>query len=237
MKNFETQEIVYEREPHRIIEVQDPLLYRGELAAQKSKIWKDTHKVFIVNGRIDKADGNFLGGFFFNKIKDTNIILGSYPLSHNDLLRMKNAGVTGVLNIQTGNDMAQRGVFWPQLVEKYKEVGISNVYSYPIPDRDEDQYIEELFNAAQHLNDMINERELTVYIHDNSSMTRAPTLALTYLCLFVRIRTYENLPEASRLIKQYHNVSTPNLDILQKTLKKHKIFQEKQRQIQQGPDD
>ena len=183
------------------MEIQDPLLYRGDLAFKKSKLWRDCHKVFIVNGRIDKADGNFLGGFFFNKVKDTNIILGSYPLSQNDLIRMKKAGVTGVMNIQTGNDMTQRGVFWPQLVEKYKEVGIDNVFSYPIPDKDEDEYIEELFNAAQHLNDMISEQGLTVYVHDNSSLTRAPTLVICYLCLFLRIRTYENLPEASALIK------------------------------------
>lgn len=77
---------------------------------------------------------------------------------------------------------------------------------------------------------MITEQGLTVYINDCSSITRAPTLALTYLCLFVRIRTYENLPEACRLIKQYHNVSTPNVRVLEKTLRKHKLFQEKQRQ-------
>jgi len=77
---------------------------------------------------------------------------------------------------------------------------------------------------------LITERGHTVYINDNSSITRAPTLALTYLCLFVKIRTYENLSEACRLIKQYHNVSTPNVKVLEKTLRKHKLFQEKQRQ-------
>lgn len=99
--------------------------------------------------------------------------------------------------------MTERGVFWPQLVDKYNEVGIDtrDVMSFPIPDKNEEKYIEELFNAAQHLNDMINERGLTVYVHDNSSITRAPTLALTYLTLFVRIRTYDNLPEACRIIK------------------------------------
>lgn len=155
MKNIETKEAVYEREPHRVMEIQDPILYRGDLSAQKSKDWKDTHKVFIVNGRIDKLDGNFLGGFFFNKIKDTNIIIGSYPLSKNDLVRMQKAGVTSVLNIQTGSEMTSRGVFWPQMVEKYKEVGINTVMSYPISDKNEDDYIEELFNAAQHVNDLI----------------------------------------------------------------------------------
>ena len=59
MKNFETQEIVHEREPYRLIEIQDPLLYRGELGFQKSSFWKETHKAFIVNGRLERADGNF----------------------------------------------------------------------------------------------------------------------------------------------------------------------------------
>lgn len=120
--------------------------------------------------------------------------------------------------------MTSRGVFWPQMVEKYKEVGIKTVMSYPISDKNEDEYIEELFNAAQHMNDLINEKGHTLYIHDSSSITRSPTLVLTYLCLFVRIRTYENLPEACSLIKQYHSVSTPNTKVLQKTLKKHRLF-------------
>jgi len=52
-----------------------------------------------VNGRIEKVDGNFLGGFFFNKIKDTGIILGTYPLTPNDVLKMKKSGVTAIVNI------------------------------------------------------------------------------------------------------------------------------------------
>jgi hypothetical protein len=33
MKNIETKEAVYEREPHRVMEIQDPILYRGDLSA------------------------------------------------------------------------------------------------------------------------------------------------------------------------------------------------------------
>jgi hypothetical protein len=53
--------------------------------------------------------------------------------------------------------MNERGVFWPQMVQKYNEVGIKRVVSYPISDRNESEYIEGLFDCAQHLNDLIEE--------------------------------------------------------------------------------
>jgi hypothetical protein len=38
-----------------------------------------------VNGKLEKADGNFQGGFFHNKISNTGIIIGTYPLSSGDI--------------------------------------------------------------------------------------------------------------------------------------------------------
>ena len=89
------------------------------MGLNKTTAWNDTHKIFIVNGRIEKFDGNIIGGFFFNRFKDTSIIIGTYPLSLNDILRLKKAGVTAVFNMQTGKDMTNRGIFWPGMVEKY----------------------------------------------------------------------------------------------------------------------
>lgn len=44
--------------------------------------------------------------------------------------------------------MNERGVFWPQMVQKYNEVGIKRVMSYPISDKVESEYIEGLFDCA-----------------------------------------------------------------------------------------
>ena len=113
IKNFETQEVVYEREPHRYLQIEDPILYRGELAYQKSSVWKDNvNKVWIVNGKLEKADGNFFGGFFFNRIKDSRMLVGSYPLTQSDISQLEQQGVSCVVNIQTGTEMAQRGIYW-----------------------------------------------------------------------------------------------------------------------------
>lgn len=54
---------------------------------------------------IDKADANFLGGLNFDRIGDTRISLGTYPLRDDDIFKMRDKGITGVLNLQTDNDM------------------------------------------------------------------------------------------------------------------------------------
>lgn len=69
---------------------------------------------------IDKADGNFLGGLYFDKIGDTKIFMGTYPLREDDIFKMRDKGITGVLNLQTENDIKQRGVPWKHLKSVYQ---------------------------------------------------------------------------------------------------------------------
>ena len=54
---------------------------------------------------IDKADANFLSCLNFNKIGDTRMCLGTYPLRDEDIMKMKDRGITGVLNLQTESDI------------------------------------------------------------------------------------------------------------------------------------
>lgn len=44
-----------------------------------SSNWSNVDRVFVVNGMIDKADANFVGGLFFSKIGETGIYIGPYP--------------------------------------------------------------------------------------------------------------------------------------------------------------
>jgi len=97
--------IVKEREPSRSMVIQQPETYQGELGKQGSIQWKNSQYVWIVNGVIDKADGNFLGGLYFDEIGDTKIFMGTYPLLQDDIFKMRDKGITGVLNLQTENDI------------------------------------------------------------------------------------------------------------------------------------
>jgi hypothetical protein len=79
-------------------------------------MWPNVEHVFIVNGHIDKADANFVGGLSFNKIGDTGIFIGPYPQLYEDVKRMAEDGVTAVLNVQTEIDFKHRGINWERML-------------------------------------------------------------------------------------------------------------------------
>ena len=62
-----------EREPSRILEIQDAKLYKGELSKQGSMNWVNTDKVWIVNGHVEKTDANFYKDFSINEVLIDNI--------------------------------------------------------------------------------------------------------------------------------------------------------------------
>jgi hypothetical protein len=70
---------IWEREPSRYMQIQDPNTYKGVLGKKGSSKWPNVENVFIVNGLINKADANFVGGLSFDKINDTGTFIGPYP--------------------------------------------------------------------------------------------------------------------------------------------------------------
>jgi len=72
--------------------------------------WHIEDEVNIINGYVEKADGTFLEGFFFNKIHEggefKNIILGPYPLYEVDVEQLVSKGkIDAVLNLQTDTEL------------------------------------------------------------------------------------------------------------------------------------
>jgi hypothetical protein len=52
---------------------------------------------------------------YFDKIGDTRLSLGTYPLREDDVKKMGKAGITGVLNLQSKADIEARGIPWDRL--------------------------------------------------------------------------------------------------------------------------
>jgi hypothetical protein len=48
-----------ERKPRRQFLIENPHYYKGQLGATGSTLWSNAEKVFVVNGFVNKADGNF----------------------------------------------------------------------------------------------------------------------------------------------------------------------------------
>ena len=101
VRNDKRDTNVWEREPSRKLDLQDPNNYQGELGKAGSDVWRNVEKAFIVNGHVEMSDANFVGGLTFDKIGNTNIFIGPYPQLEKDTQAMKEAGITGVFNVQT----------------------------------------------------------------------------------------------------------------------------------------
>lgn len=68
---------------------------------------------------------------------------------------MAEAGITGVLNVQTEIDIAHRGINWDRMTEYYAQHGIEPVH-YPIHDFNEEDLKSKIRDGAALLNKMIN---------------------------------------------------------------------------------
>jgi hypothetical protein len=68
--------------------------------------------VHIVNGHVEKHDANFVCGLTFDQIGNTGILIGPYPQTEEDAQKLKESGVTAILNVQTHVDIDHRGYNW-----------------------------------------------------------------------------------------------------------------------------
>ena len=77
------------------------------------------------------------------------------------------------------------------MMKYYKSVGIKAVH-FPIEDFNEHELTRKLSEAANILNDMINRQGLKVYVHCTAGMGRAPACVLSYLCIFKKVRGWQD---------------------------------------------
>lgn len=65
-------------------------------------------EVFIVNGQVEKADGDFINQFFIRQVGSTNIYIGSYPNTEDDMYQLKHLGIEAVLNFMESWEMTHQ---------------------------------------------------------------------------------------------------------------------------------
>ena len=105
---------------------------------------------------MNKADGNFMNIFYFQRLGDSDIFMGSYPQNEADIQRLHNAGITAVINIMDQIDIEQRSFDYHKFDQIYKNKGIDVVINSPVTDEKDEAYTDQLFQAAQHLYDLSN---------------------------------------------------------------------------------
>ena len=132
-------------------------------------------------------------------------MIGAYPMTERDIIKMKEHGVTAVINLQTDEEFKQRQINWKKIKEHYKNNDIK-CYRFPVNDLGpEDALCASLFVGAQHLNSLLNvQGEELVFIHCSSGMSRAPAVVVTYLCLFKRVKQWQSTSLVSQFVKAFH---------------------------------
>jgi len=219
---------VPERYPHRVLECQDPSKYRGELGIQCHNVQVNTDKVFIVNGHIEKGDGNFIGEFNPKRLSDIGVVIGNYPASNQDVQQLSVLGVNSILDIQTQADRNQRGLSdFTQRSNLYRQNGINQLANSSVMDADEEDYGDDLFNAACAMNNMV-EKGYTVYVHDTNGVSRVSTLILIYIALFLRHKQWNNIPALQQYLKVQYPQGHPNMEMVNQVIEDNKDFQQQQ---------
>jgi len=209
-KNAYTNINQKEREPKRTFQIQDPSRYRGQLGAQGTDLWSNTDKVFMVNGFVQKADGNFIGPFFFKTISNSNITIGSFPMTAQDVEMIKAAGCTAVLDIMTPSQHKQRGLENNKLEILYRDAGLQLIKHQEVDDVDEEEYALQVFQAALVLDEIVGKGH-NVYLHCAKGISRGPTLLVIYMALFLRHPQWYSHDDIAADIKDQYALSDPNM--------------------------
>lgn len=220
---------ITERKPDRQFFIDNPLNYRGELGdplISSTPHYKLNDVVHIVNGYVEKADGTFLYGFFFNEVHEKdrkhNIIIGSYPLYEIDVQKMtKNAKVDAVLNLMSDEEMVQRGLNEEQLKAWYQKHGIKSYVKLPINDDHLDLYAENNYQACKALDHLLTKQKHRVYIHCGAGLSRSPTVTITYLTMFRKSKLWITQERVEQLVNNNCAGSSPNMLAFARTRSKY----------------
>ena len=62
-----------------------------------------------------------------------------------------------------------------------------------------------------------------------SGVSRAPTLLMVYLALYMKSQYWNNLDELLKFVKQFHPIANPNMEVVKKVIADNKDFIEQQR--------
>ncbi|GMV40121.1 MAG: hypothetical protein AMXMBFR64_18370 [Myxococcales bacterium] len=139
--------------------------------------------------------------------------VGRYPHSPEHVDALQRMGVSAVLNLQSDEDLLDRGVSWPALWGLYTARGIT-VERVPILDFSRRDLQKHLTAAVDRLQ-ALHRQGRTVYLHCNAGLNRSPTVAIAWL---VAHQGLEPAAAHAHVEERHHCI--PYLDVVERWRKK-----------------
>lgn len=127
-----------------------------------------------------------------------NLYIGYCPKTVEEIERLRQRGVTAVLNLQSDQDFAMHALDWPALHARYLALGVE-VRRVPIRDYDHHNLGGNLAKAATALGELLDGGH-TVFIHCNAGVNRSPSVVIAYLHW---VQGWD-LEEAARHVQNLH---------------------------------
>lgn len=190
---------------------------------------QDLLKTWVINGQITIQDGNYLGkDFSVTRIDDTGLWFGSYPADASDIQSIRRHGIKAILNVQTEAELALREIDIRKIQATCMQQQIQFM-RLPLKENDEGEYAFDLFRICQKINQIIEvERKGPLLVHCTSGVTRSPTVALAYLCIFKKIEDWDNPHGFSNYLRVLNSRIFPNMSVVNRTINNNQNFIDRQ---------
>ena len=126
----------------------------------------------------------------YDQIHD-RLWVGSYPQQPEDVLHLKQIGVTAVMNLQSDMDLDERAVNWDLFWKFYVSQSIE-IKRVPIIDFDDGELARGLPGAVTALNHLMASG-YSVYLHCTAGLNRSPTVAVAWFVQYQKMSVEEAL--------------------------------------------
>jgi hypothetical protein len=189
----------------------DELAYRYVVQADQPRWEREPnrhvavpHVNDAVNGLFETFDRNIVTDLDVHRVLEA-VWVGPCLQAAGDVDALTSAGITAVLNLQTDEDLRDRGVDLDRVGADLRSRGVE-LHRLPIRDFDEADLTRQLPHAVAALR-RLAEADHRVYVHCTAGMGRAPAVILAYL-----VQQGYDLAQAQAVLRQQHPASAPNVD-------------------------
>ena len=201
-----SEKFQYERRlKRRELRIKDPNTYTGELNTNcyNNEIW-------VVNGRAERAEGNFTSRFQVFHLGKSSIYFGNSPKSEDDVRILSKHGIKAAISLMTPEEQAQQDTDQDYFSNLFSQNEIYLMRHIPINEFNPESYQRNLAKAAITLDNIISTKNKKVFIYSTSGISRPQTVIMAYLSYFKKLSKFDDLQYIEDLVLNCYRNSVPN---------------------------